>query len=175
MLPDWIPAASAISRTVVARKPFCANSSPASRIMSARRCDRAAPLAPGAVARSADWLLRVALTASLLPAGPAASQALARLAPGTARSACQMPSRRAGALSARRMACGQGSARLISQCDCDQQLLAGRSGVRVRLHQEPALQPAAALDQQFRSGTAGQPASLHVVWPAADLYLAVVL
>src|SRR5580700_2017969 len=36
-LPDRIPAASAISRTVVARNPFCANNSPASRTTSARR------------------------------------------------------------------------------------------------------------------------------------------
>src|SRR5512142_1298499 len=43
-LPDRIPAASAISRTVVARYPFCAKSSAAIETMSARRCERSAPL-----------------------------------------------------------------------------------------------------------------------------------
>ena len=38
-LPDKIPAASAISRTVVARNPFCANSSAAIITTSARRSD----------------------------------------------------------------------------------------------------------------------------------------
>jgi len=47
MLPDRIPAASAISRTVVARKPFCANSSLAIRTISVRRRDR-----------PSGWLLR---------------------------------------------------------------------------------------------------------------------
>ena len=46
-LPDKIPAASAISRTVVARNPFCAKSSPASRTTSARR-----PPSPAAPARA---------------------------------------------------------------------------------------------------------------------------
>ncbi len=57
-LPDRIPAASAISRTVVARKPFCANSSPASCTTSARRCPAALP--PLALAPLLPW--RVLLT-----------------------------------------------------------------------------------------------------------------
>ena len=47
-LPDKIPAASAISRTVVARKPFCAKSSAAVCITSARRVR-------GAAARRSGW------------------------------------------------------------------------------------------------------------------------
>src|SRR5271165_6375039 len=58
MLPESIPAASAISRTVVARKPFCANNSLAILTMSARRCDLPVPFPAGAAARLADWLLR---------------------------------------------------------------------------------------------------------------------
>ena len=55
-LPDKMPAASAISRTVVARKPFCANSSPASCATSARRCPAALPpLLPWRVLLT--WLL----------------------------------------------------------------------------------------------------------------------
>src|ERR1041384_7076762 len=41
-LPDRIPAASAISRTVVARKPFSAKRRPASRTRCARRSDGSA-------------------------------------------------------------------------------------------------------------------------------------
>jgi len=47
-----MPAASAISLTVVARKPFCANNSPASLTTSARRWDRV-PLDPAAVSSPA--------------------------------------------------------------------------------------------------------------------------
>src|SRR5277367_5080089 len=65
MLPDRIPAASAISRTVVARKPFCAKSSLAIPTMSARRLDRTAVLAVDAAALLAGWLLRVAPIAPL--------------------------------------------------------------------------------------------------------------
>src|SRR5215472_999435 len=65
MLPDRIPAASAISRTVVARKPFWANSSLAILTMSARRCDRTAPFAAGTVARFGGWLFRVGSIAPL--------------------------------------------------------------------------------------------------------------
>src|SRR5260370_23933044 len=65
MLPDKMPAASAISRTVVARKPFWANSSLAILTTSARRCDRPAPFTADAVARLDGWSFRDGLTAPL--------------------------------------------------------------------------------------------------------------
>src|SRR5580692_11761063 len=116
MLPDRIPAASAISRTVVARKPFCANSSLAIRSISARRRDRPAPFAAlGAAARPPGWLVR---DGSIAPLWLVDRQPPKRLL-GFARlgSAC----RSASALHRGRVAGRQRGACLVSERGRDQQ------------------------------------------------------
>src|SRR5713226_7581361 len=87
-----MPAASAISRTVVARKPFCAKRSPASRTIWARRSDRFAPSAvivPAAASRPVAWLLRFVLTRSLSQHRPNLPNACSVSAPHALRNAIE--------------------------------------------------------------------------------------
>src|SRR5215469_4701484 len=174
MLPERIPAASAISRTVVARKPFCANSSLAILTMSARRCDRAAPFPAGASTWLEGWLLRIAPIAPLWLASPQPPKRLfasrccwvqARLGRGPARTWAGQDVDRLVRRQLRRgrIAGGERGTRLIGEGHRDEQLLAGQGHPRIRLHQEPALEPAAALDQQLDIGSLGQARQPEVV------------
>src|SRR5215469_2807278 len=148
MLPERIPAASAISRTVVARKPFSANSSLAILTMSARRCDLTAPLAAGAAARLVGWLFRVGPIAPLLLASPQPPKRLLAFQDRLCR---------------RRIARSQRGTCLIGERHGDKQLLASQRHAWIGPHQEPALEPAAALDQQLYVGALGQPRQSKVI------------
>src|SRR5262249_4060185 len=83
-----------------------------------------------------------------------------------------LPSLPRSRLRSHRVAGSQGSANLIGECHSDQQFFADRPSL-AWLHQEPALQPAAALHQQLQARARRPFAVLQVIGPGGDSDLAV--